>query len=356
MAKTAEILLVLPQQQLEPYGHFLNDTVLCPAWSAPRLRNPFGQVRRLRTIVREIKEFSPDILHVQAVHPWFNSLGLPFLRRSPLVLTVHDYKFHPGDGPSRKTPQCIAQFTYKCANEIIVHSQYVKRQVIRDHPSFEPRIHVVPHIKLGEEPSLKRQSLRQEPTVLFFGRIWGYKGLEYLIRAEPIITSEVPGAKIIIAGQGEGFSRYRRIMAHPEHFEVYNEFISTSRCSELFLRASVVVLPYIEASQSGVIQLAYTFAKPVVITRVGGLPEMVEDGRTGVCVPARDEAALATAIVRLLSNEALQRQLGANGNRKINAECSPDLVAERTMSVYRNALDEATKNSCELISRASNHC
>ena len=68
----------------------------------------------------------------------------------------------------------------------------------------------------------------------------------------------------------------------------------------LFQQASVVALPYIEASQSGVVPLAYMHMKPVVATTVGGLPEMVDDGRTGYLVPPRDEQALATAVVRLL--------------------------------------------------------
>src|SRR5438552_16759897 len=95
-------------------------------------------------------------------------------------------------------------------------------------------------------------------TVLFFGRIWEYKGLEYLIRAEPLITAEVPEARIVIAGEGEDFGRYRLLMDHPEHFVVYNEYIPDQQRSELFRQASLVVLPYIEASQSGVIPLAYS--------------------------------------------------------------------------------------------------
>jgi len=107
----------------------------------------------------------------------------------------------------------------------------------------------------------------------------------------------------------------------------------------------VVTLPYIEASQSGVVPLAYTHSKPVVGTRVGGIPEMVEDGRTGFCVPPRDERALADAIVRILRNQSLAHTLGTNGNRKINTECSPAQVARMTFEVYRRAVDPALQRS-----------
>jgi glycosyltransferase involved in cell wall biosynthesis len=178
--------------------------------------------------------------------------------------------------------------------------------------------------------------------VLFFGRIWEYKGLEFLIRAEPLITAEVPDARIVIAGHGEDFARYRQIMIHPDRFTVYNEFIPEERSTELFQQASVVVLPYVEATQSGVISLAYEFMKPVVATTVGGLPEIVEDGRTGYLVPPRDEHALAAAIVRLLRNKPLRRLLGQNAKRKLDAECGPSVIAQQTFDVYTRALGQCT--------------
>jgi glycosyltransferase involved in cell wall biosynthesis len=99
----------------------------------------------------------------------------------------------------------------------------------------------------------------------------------------------------------------------------------------------VVVLPYVEATQSGVIPVAYSFGKPVVATTVGGLPAQVDDGKTGYLVPPRDERALADAVVRLLCNRDLRRQLGANGKRKVTAECSPEIVARNTLAVYQLA-------------------
>jgi glycosyltransferase involved in cell wall biosynthesis len=175
-------------------------------------------------------------------------------------------------------------------------------------------------------------------VALFFGRIWGYKGLEYLIRAEPLITAQVPDAKIVIAGTGEDFDRYRQMMVHPDRFEVHNEYVTDAKRDELFGRASVVVLPYVEATQSGVVPVAYGYGKPVVATTVGGLPEVVEHGRTGLLVPPRNEAALAHAVVSLLSDPERAREMGRRGKEKLRQECSPQAVGQRTMEVYRAAL------------------
>src|SRR2546430_16940197 len=89
------------------------------------------------------------------------------------------------------------------------------------------------------------------------------------------------------------------MMVHPDRFIVHNEYISEERTAEYFRRASVVVLPYIEASQSGVIPLAYSPGKPVVATKMGGLPERVERGRTGPLVEPRDTAALTESLGRI---------------------------------------------------------
>jgi glycosyltransferase involved in cell wall biosynthesis len=200
------------------------------------------------------------------------------------------------------------------------------------------RIHVIPHVQLGEDGAAPTQTTDDENIILFFGRIWGYKGLDYLIRAEPLITSRVPNAKIMIAGEGEDFARYRAMMQHPENFIVYNEFIPDDRVAEIFQRASVVALPYIEATQSGVVPMAYSYSKPVVATTVGGLPAVVEQGQTGFLVPPRDEQALADALVQLLQDKALCRQMGANGRHKVDMEFSAEIVAQKTLVVYRCAV------------------
>jgi glycosyltransferase involved in cell wall biosynthesis len=228
-------------------------------------------------------------------------------------------------------------FVRRRADQLIVHSEHIRTLMAQQLDGVGANISLMPHIQIGQQLA-SPAGQDNENLVLFFGRIWEYKGLEYLIRAEPLISARVPDVCIMIAGQGEDFSRYARLMLHPQRFIVHNEFISEERVAEYFRRASIVVLPYIEASQSGVIPLAYSAGKPVVATTVGGLPEMVEHGRTGYLVAPRDAGQLADALVRLLLDPALRRQMGANAKHKIERECSPETIAQKTVEVYRRAV------------------
>jgi len=339
LARRAKVCLLLPHSQAEPYLSMLDPAVDLQPFGKPRLRQAFRQMRMVHTILRCVRRFDPDVVHIQKGHFGLN-LALPVVRRYPLVFTIHDPRHHVGDEESKKTPQIILDSGYRRADRVIVHCRRLKQVVVDRLGIPSEIIHVVPHIALGDD-TVRSHVQEDEHLVLFFGRIWEYKGLEYLIRAEPLISAQVPHARIIIAGRGEDLARYRRMMVHPERFTVYNEYVSDGKRAELFRRASVVVLPYIEASTSGVIPVAYTFAKPVVATAVGCLPEMVEHGRTGFLVPPRDPQGLAEAIVRLLRDPALRHELGGNGKGRIDTEWSSDAVAQQTLAVYERALSDA---------------
>lgn len=337
LAREADVQLLLPHQEAASHLSRLDKSVDFQPFSRPRLRHPLMQMRVISKILQDIKKFDPDVIHLQEGHLWFN-LALPLVKRYPLVLTIHDAKPHVGDKDSQKTPQWVVDVGQRRGDQIIVHARHLKEVVVERLHIPGEKIHVIPHIVLGDD-TIQDEIPEEDYLILFFGRIWEYKGLEYLIRAEPMITAQIPQARIMIAGEGEDFNRYRRMMVHPDNFIVYNEYVSDDRRAELFRRASVVVLPYIDASQSGVIPVAYASAKPVVATTVGGLPEMVDHGQTGYLVPPRDEGALAEAIVRLLLDKEHRRRLGANGKRKIELECSPAVVARQTLAVYHYAIN-----------------
>ena len=342
LATMADVGLFMPFRLSQVQSWRLDPTVEFCSLEKARLRNPMAQFRVIGRVLRSVREFDPHVIHLQQGHLWFN-FALPLLSRYPLVLTIHDPRYHIGDRASRWTPEAIMRRGFRRADQVIVHGERQKEEVRTVLRIPDVRIHVIPHIALGAAPT-NREVKQGSHEVLFFGRIWQYKGLEYLIRAEPLITAEVPDAKIVIAGRGESLDRYRRMMVHPDRFIVYNDYISDNKRAELFQRASLVVLPYVQASQSGVIPVAYMHSKPVVATKVGGLPEMVEDGRTGYLVPPRDEKELAFAIIRLLQDSALRRELGRNARNKIEAECAPEIIARKTLEVYRYAVESENSN------------
>jgi glycosyltransferase involved in cell wall biosynthesis len=341
LSKEAEVQLWLPENEAEPYLGLASPSLTVRTFVKPRLRQAFRQIKTTASLVREIHRFQPDVIHLQAGHLWFNCT-LPLLKRYPLVVTVHDPIRHVGDRGAQNTPQWICDFSAYRASQVIVHAPQLKRALLERLRIPSHRVHVAPHIALqgnGKHHSPRPLERQDDHTILFFGRIWPYKGLEYLIQAEPLISDRVPELKIVIAGRGEDCDRYRRMMKHPERFDFYNEFVSDEQRAELFEQASVVALPYIEASQSGVIPLAYQYGKPVIATTVGGLPALVDHGQTGLLVPPRDTQSLADAAVLLLQNKDLRQRLGANAKRKLAAECSPEIVARQTMSVYREAVN-----------------
>ncbi len=335
LAREVEVLLVLPDRLLAPYAGLLQRPVRLFPFARPRLRQPVRQLRSVARIRREIEAFAPAVVHLQHGHLWFN-LCLPLLRRYPLVVTVHDPRPHVGDRASRRTPQAIMNLGYRRGRRLIVHAEALRRQVVEELGLPGERVDVVPHIELGGAQAGEHG--QEDPgLVLFFGRIWEYKGLEYLIRAEPIVAERIPALRICIAGQGEDLGRYRALMQHPDRFIIHNHYIPDEMRADLFRRSSLVVLPYLEASQSGVVPLAYAFGKPVVATCVGGLPEMVADGWSGLLVRPRDARGLAEAIIRLLADPELRRRLGENGRHKLRTELSGRAVAQRTLQVYRRA-------------------
>ncbi len=336
LAAEVELCLMAPATLTEPHRKWLSPAVDYRPFHKPRLRQPLQQLRTMWQLLRQINHLAPDVIYLQKAHLWFN-LTLPLLRRYPLVISVHDPRDHSGDKSSKKTPQFIKDFGYRQADQVIIHSCAMKQVTVNELQIAPERIHAVPVMVAGDqEAALDEQE--QPGQILFFGRIWAYKGLEYLIRAAPAIFAAVPEARIIIAGQGDDFAPYRALMADETRFIVHNRYISSAEQAQLFRRASVVVLPYTEATQSGVIPVAYNFAKPVVATQVGGLGEQVDDGVTGHLVPPRDETALAARVIELLCDPARRRQMGERGQEKLETEWSPQAIARQSVAVFERAL------------------
>jgi starch synthase len=345
LARHADVLLLLSRHDSEPYRFGLDPAVELFQFDEPRLRQPLLQPRMIGQILRRLRAYRPDVVHQQAGHLWFN-LVWPLVRSYPVVVSIHESRHHLGDRDSLKTPQRIMDLGYHRADRIIVHGEQLRQAVVADLGLARDLIDVVPAVPdiVVAEADLAR-SVEEDPRrILFFGRIFPYKGLDYLIKAEPLITEQVPDVRIVIAGRGEDFGRYRQMMVNPERFVVENSYISDADLVDQFRRCAVVVLPYVGGSISGVVPVAYTFGKPVVATTVGILPEMVDDGRTGYVVPPRDEKAIAEAVVRLLRDPELRHELGANARRKGESVFDPVAVAGQTIETYERAIEARRLN------------
>ncbi|MEO8268586.1 MAG: glycosyltransferase family 4 protein [Aureliella sp.] len=340
MANHAEVLLLLTEQTSREYLSLLDPRVRFKPFHKPRLRQPARQVVNALKLLRAIHSFAPDVVHVQNGHMYFNMV-MPLLRKFPLVMTIHDVRQHLGDSESGRTPQRIMDFGFRRADHIIVHGLSMVDTVVAEIGFRPEQIHVIPLIALGELDSPETIS-DDAQSILFFGRIWEYKGLEYLIRAAPRVCAEFPDAKFIIAGRGEDLQRYRQHMHDPASFVVLNDWITDQQRSQLFASCSMVVLPYIEASQSAVTPIAYAYEKPVIVTRIGGLPDMVDHGKTGLLIPPRDSDALAEAVLHLLRDRTARIEMGRAGKQKLLQECTPQVVVAQTLDVYRQTIASRT--------------
>ena len=124
-----------------------------------------------------------------------------------------------------------------------------------------------------------------ERVMLFFGFVREYKGLKHIINALPEITKELPNAKLYIVGDFDGDKeRYLELIKEKKvetNIRIFDGYIPDDEVEKFFAACDLVVLPYESATQSGIVQIAYGFRKPVIVTNVGGLPEVVEDGKTG---------------------------------------------------------------------------
>jgi len=297
-------------------------------------------VFRLLESWKHIRAFHPDVVHVQLGGGWTELAILPFLLSYPMVVTFHDVELHPGDESVKA--RIVRSLFRKRADKIIVHGDFLRSLLAK---RFSVPIEKTESIPLGA-PELEvfkefenSDVLEEGNMLLFFGRILEYKGLEYLIKAEPFISREFPSARVVIAGAGDDFDKYQQMMVGREgSFIVLNRRISYEEAAQLFQKCSVVVLPYVEASQSGVVPIAYGFRKPVVVTQVGSIPEVVRDNETGLIVQPRDSRALAEAVIRLLRDRDLRREMGEKGHRLLETTLSWEEIGNRTLRVYENAI------------------
>ena len=281
----------------------------------------------LNTVYKE----KPDIIHFNGSHLWM-CLFLPFLTKFHIITTIHEINPHIG---SRKFDQIVGKKIHiKFSDCLIVHGKRLKYEL-----KTNKLCYIIPHGDYSFFLNYKRDDVNEENAVLFFGNILDYKGLEYLIKAEPLITEKIPDVKIIIAGEGN-FEKYCNLIRDINKFEIHNRFIPDEEVAEFFQRAKVVVLPYIEGTQSGIIPIAYAFKKPVIVTNVGSIPEVVDDGKTGFIVPPRDEKALADAMIKLLKDDELRKEMGKNAYKKMKEELSWDKIAEKTIEVYKEAISD----------------
>jgi len=281
-----------------------------------------------------ISKIDPDVIHITTplIPPLSLCLFLYRLdKKFPIVYTKHGIISNSGF-KKKIIEEYMLDFFEKIVklNKIVVHTQKDKEILFNFKHVDYRKIIVIPHGVYSFFKNYGDIYTTERNCILFFGNIREYKGLRYLIQAVPIILEEIPDLKVIIAGEGDITEFYPFIKKHENVFEVYNEFISDALVSELFQRSEVVVMPYTTMSgQSGILNIALAFNKPIVASDVGSINDIVINGDTGFLVPPNDSKALARAIITILKDPKLRQKM------KINMEVkSQDLSWDNIASKY----------------------
>jgi len=264
---------------------------------------PLSWVRAGRRIVAD----APDLVVVHWWNPFFGPcIGttvrlIKRSRRVPVAFICHNVTPHEWFPAAR----LLTRFALAPADACLVLSMSDRRDL--ESLGLDGKIVVVPHPPArGFGPPLPKREARQRlglpgHTLLYFGLIRRYKGLPILIHAMPTVLERVRCTLLVV---GEFYGRKAPILELIErlgldpHVRIIDRFVPDDEVSLYFSAADLVVLPYQSATQSAVIPIAYAFERPVVATRVGGLPEMVHHGETGFLVDPGDPEGLAHAIIR----------------------------------------------------------
>lgn len=280
-------------------------------------------------LYRRLSDESVDIVHATVLNPLLVP-PLLALRRAPqrTVVTLHDVSDHTGAEKLRN--EVARRLLIRGIDRIVVHGDYNARQC-RKRYGVDDRLVRINHGEYSFFKGYCDAPIRYDRELLFFGRIRPYKGVETLLEADKHISEAIDDYRLTIAGAG-------RLNASEvdlgDHVTVINEYVPNETVCELFSRCRAVVLPYTDASQSGIVPIAYSFRKPVITTTVGGLPEVVVDGETGFSVTPENPQALAEGCVQLLEDGPTAIEMGENGEDFKNSHMSWERITNSLIRGY----------------------
>jgi glycosyltransferase involved in cell wall biosynthesis len=303
-------------------------------------RSGLGRAAKLARLPLDMARLDRRARAADVVH--YQWLGLEELssrllpRARPRVFTAHDVV--PRE-PRRGQVAGFRRLAH-AMDAVVVHSEHGARRLSASLGVPAERVRVIPHgafehlTRLPVERPLPPELAAVEcPVLLFFGYLSRYKGVDVLLEA----FASVEGAELWVAGVPRvDMDELRALAARaPGRVRFLPRFVEDEELPALFRRADLVVLPYREIDQSGVLYTALAFGRPLVVTRVGGLPELADRHGAAVAVPPEDPDALAGALARLLADPEERGRLAAAAERAAHTEYSWDEAARRHLALYR---------------------
>ena len=276
--------------------------------------DPFNIIRT----ASKIRRMHPDLVIIQWWHPYFApcyrileaALGRK-IRKMFICHNVFPHERFPFD-------RALTKLVLNKADYFLLHSERDVDDLLAIRPDAQYRLNPHPTYNAFRIRNLTKSQAREElllpvdeKVLLFFGFVREYKGLKHLIKAMPEVKRRLGNVRLIVAGAfGSDRVSYRRMIddiGANDCIEVVDRYIADNEVEKYFAACDIAVLPYESATQSGIVQIAFGFGKPVIVTNVGGLPDVVADGQTGYIVERGDPGQLADAIVRFYENDMAER-------------------------------------------------
>ena len=281
------------------------------------------------------------------------------------VQVVHAYGFYPNvfSVPAARFAGCISIASVRdtgafssqvklktlsqkaaclLADRVIANSSAVRSWLVNLGVN-ENHINVIPNGIALDGRHERRLGFQKAPVVTVVSRLNPRKGIEYFLEAAATVSKRFPGARFLIVGGPYSAAYQSSLEALAERLQVARQVVFTGErndVKELLRETTLAVLPSLSEGMSNVLLESMAAGLPVVATDVGGNPELVQNGKTGFLVPARDPAALSNAIIRILERPELGLCFGAAGYQRVSAHFSLSTTVRRTEELYSSLLEE----------------
>lgn len=280
-----------------------------------------------------------SIIHIAMSSPW-DVFFLAAARKAnrPILLTIHDAQQHLGE--ESFFMDAIRKWTISQADHIVVLSMHVE-QILKENLRINIPIHIIDEGHLTRaEPALTARSFPEGRLVklLFHGRIHAYKGLDLLLDSMALLQNKGHQYALTIAGAGD-LTPYRAKLEKLSNVSIQNHFMSATEILQTLESHDVAVLPYVEASQSGVAVDALWAALPAVATPVGALPKQFKHGVDALIIDTVSASSLATAIDKICSDKQLYETLSLGAYNSYRAT-GPEKVASEWNRLYADILNK----------------
>ncbi len=262
-----------------------------------------------------------------------------YILRKRMILTVHDP--FPHSGLDTFIVRLRRRMAFRQIPRFIILNK-AQRQAFIEFYHIDPKRVVDSRLScytyLRTVPDCPDLTEKDRSYILFAGKISPYKGLDYLLPAMEKVHQQCPDCKLVVAGGGKfhfDISQYLSL----DYIDIRNRFIPDNELTALIKNAAFIVCPYTDATQSGVVMSAFAFNKPVIVTNVGGLPEMVRHQHYGLVVKEKDANALAEQIIWLWKRPDMQEAFSSKIRRDYSTGAlSWKKIAEDLYTEYKKSI------------------